>query len=136
MTPGQAIGVGVGAGGIGGASGGIAGTGGISLFGSYINATPGVGGRSAQLYSPGGSPGTGYGGTVCITGGYGGDGNAGTNIFPGNGAASAFGGGGRAAASGGNVEQNGMAPGSGGGGCYGVSGTGGSGAPGIVIVEY
>ncbi len=136
VTPGQAINIGVGSGGAGGTFAGVAGTGGLSAFGTYINATPGLGGRSAELYSPGGSPGSGYGGALCITGGYGGDGNAGTIIFPGNGAASAFGGGGRAAASGGNVEQNGVAPGSGGGGCYGVSGSGGNGAPGIVIVEY
>lgn len=137
VTPGQSIPVTVGAAGTPGTyAGSVAGNGGISAFGGYISASPGLGGTSAALYSPGGSPGNGYGGAVSITGGYGGDGNAGSNIFPGNGGASSFGGGGRAAANGGNLEQNGMAYGSGGGGCYGISGNGGSGATGVVIVEY
>lgn len=137
VSPGISIPITVGSGGGGGFTGSAtAAAGTFSAFGIYLNATGGSGGASAAAYSPGGSPGSGSGGAVNLTGGYGGDGSSGSLLFTGNGGASYFGGGGRAAASGGNAEQNGAAPGAGGGGCYGIAGNGGSGAPGIVIVEF
>ena len=137
VSPGQTIGVTVGVGGAGGVSNGsISGSGAASAFGSFLAATGGSGGSSAALYSPGGNPGSGSGGLFNTGGGYGSDGNSGNIVCPGNGGASAFGGGGRAAANGGNYQQNALAAGSGGGGCYSAPGNGGSGAAGIVIVEY
>jgi hypothetical protein len=136
VTPGTTIPVTVGAGGTGAPGTGSGGTGGTSSFGTYLSATGGSGGDSAATYAAGGAPGTGSGGTMVATGGFGSDGNGGTVMFAGNGGASAFGGGGRAAAAGNYAQQNGTAPGSGGGGCYGSAGNGGSGAAGIVIVEY
>ena len=136
VTPGTVIPVTVGGGGSGAVGSGLGGTGGTSSFGAYVSATGGGGGASAATYAPGGVPGAGSGGPTVMTGGYGSDGNGGSVTFAGNGGASAFGGGGRAAAAGNYAQQNGTAPGSGGGGCYGSSGNGGGGAPGIVIVEY
>ena len=137
VTPGQAIAVTVGAGGAGGASGGASpGNGGTTSFGALMSATGGGGGGNATSFAAGGSPGSGNGGSVVLTGGFGSDGNAGSVTFAGNGGASAFGGGGRAASAGGFSQQNGQAPGSGGGACYLTAQSGGSGAPGIVIVEY
>ena len=136
-TSGSAILVTVGAGGVGGVtSGGTSGNGGTSSFGAYVSASGGGGGSNAGTYAYGGAPGVGSGGALVTSGGYGSDGNGGTVTFAGNGGASLFGGGGRAASAGSAVEQNGTAPGSGGGGCYGTNGNGGSGAPGITIVEY
>ena len=135
VLPGEVIAVTVGAAGIGGTTL-PAETGGTSSFGSTIGATGGSAGGNAASYAPGGTPGEAYGGSLNIMGGYGSDGNGGTTMFLGNGGASYFGGGGRAASSGGVSQQAGQAPGSGGGGCYGVVGNGGNGAPGIVIVEY
>ncbi len=137
VTPGQAIPITIGAGGGPGSTGTAnGGSGGTTSFGAALSATGGAGGSSAATYAYGGAPGIGSGGSLVISGGYGSDGNGGTAILAGNGGASAFGGGGRAAATGGSPEQPGTAPGSGGGGCYGVNGNGGSGAPGIVIVEF
>lgn len=137
LIPGQAIPITVGASGTGaGVSGPNAGTGGTTSFGTLLSATGGLGGANAGTYAYGGGPGSGSGGSLVLLGGYGSDGNGGTFVFPGNGGASAFGGGGRAASAGGYAQQNGAAPGSGGGGCYGTNGNGGSGATGIVIVEY
>lgn len=137
VSPGQIVAVTVGGGGSPGvASGPSAGTGGTSSFGTALSATGGGGGSSASTYAFGGAPGSGSGGSLSIVAGYGSDGNGGTVIFAGNGGASAFGGGGRAASAGGYPQLNGTAPGSGGGGCYSTSGNGGSGAAGIVIVEY
>ncbi len=137
VQPGQSIPVIVGDGGAGGISGGaLATAGGTSAFGSAISATGGQFGANAASFAAGGSPGIGAGGTINLAGGFGSDGNAGSSIFAGNGAASCFGGGGRAAASGSNPQQVALAPGSGGGACYGVYGNGGGGAAGIVIVEF
>ena len=137
VQPGQVISAIVGSGGAGGVSGGgYAGTGGSSSFGPTINATGGSGGAPAASFAPGGSPGGGSGGAVNLAGGYGSDGNGGSVMFAGNGGSSLFGGGGRAASAGSAVQQNGAAPGSGGGACYAVSGDGGNGAPGIAIVEF
>ncbi len=137
VTPGQAIGIGIGAGGSGGVPGGAgAGTGGTTSFGSLISATGGTGGQGGALFAPGGEPGVGAGGSLSLSGGFGSDGNGGSFTFAGNGGASFFGGGGRAASAGQGAVQNGLAPGSGAGGCYGIAETGGQGAAGIVILEY
>ncbi len=136
VTSGTVIPVTVGSGGNGAVGSGLGGTGGTSSFGGFVSASGGGGGESAATYAAGGPPGSGSGGSVVVTGGYGSDGNGGTAMFAGNGGTSAFGGGGRAAAAGSYAQQNGTAPGSGGGGCYGSPGNGGNGAAGIVIVEY
>ena len=136
VQPGQSIPVTIGVSGLAGVvNGNLAGTGGSSSFGS-ITATGGSGGANAATFAPGGGPGYGSGGSFNVPGGYGSDGNGGSFVFPGNGGASFFGGGGRAASVGSAPQQNGQAYGSGAGACYGVSGDGGIGAPGIVIVEY
>ncbi len=137
VQPGQIIPVTVGYAGIGAAAGGAnAGGGGSSAFGTSISATGGNGGASAASFAFGGNPGLGTGGMLNLAGGYGSDGCGGNIIFPGNGGASFFGGGGRAASVGSATQQNGIAPGSGGGGCYNVNGNGGYGGPGIVVVEF
>ena len=137
VQAGQSYAVAVGSGGTGAVNGGAySSVGGVSSFGFAVSATGGAGGGTAAPFAPGGDPGVGFGGTVNIYGGYGSDGNGGSLTFAGNGGASFFGGGGRAASAGGATEQNGAAPGSGGGGCYGVYGNGGNGAPGLVIVEF
>ncbi len=137
VTPGQIIPIVVGQGGTaGGTSGTPAGVGGTSSFGTITSATGGYGGANGVSFAFGGSPGAGAGGAINISGGYGSDGNGGSTTFAGNGGASFFGGGGRAAAVSSAPQQIAVAPGAGGGGCYGVQGNGGNGAPGIVIVEF
>ncbi len=137
VLPGQSFSVTVGAAGAAAISGGAAaGSGGSSSFGTAISATGGQAGASAANFAFGGAPGGGAGGVLNLSGGYGSDGNGNGFTFAGNGGASQFGGGGRAAATGGSVQQNGTAPGSGAGACYGVNGNGGIGGPGIVIVEF
>ncbi len=136
VQPGQAIAVTVGAQGLAGVmDGNFATAGSPSAFGP-ITATGGSGGANAASFAPGGAPGYGSGGTVNVSGGYGSDGNGGSFVFAGNGGSSFFGGGGRAASAGSAAQQNGQAYGSGAGACYGVNGNGGTGAPGIVVVEY
>lgn len=137
VIPGQSVAINVGAGGSVGVAGGAgAGSGGTSSFGGLISASGGAGGINGSAFASGGSPGVGSGGSVNLPGGFGSDGNGGAFTFAGNGGASLFGGGGRAAAQGGVAAQNGQAPGSGAGGCYGILENGGQGAAGIVIVEY
>ena len=137
VQAGQVIPVTVGSPGIGGVAGSNAATpGSISAFGANISATGGSAGAAAAAFAFGGTPGFGIGGSMNFAGGYGSDGNGAGLTFAGNGGSSFFGGGGRAASVGSATEQNANAPGSGGGGCYGVSGNGGNGAPGIVVVEY
>ena len=137
VTPGQVFAITVAQGGTPGLTSGTpAGVGGTSSFGTVMSATGGFGGASGSTYAFGGSPGAGAGGAINISGGYGSDGNGGSFVFAGNGGASFFGGGGRAAASSGAIQQVAQAPGSGGGGCYGVQGNGGPGAPGLVVVEF
>ncbi|WP_158746089.1 glycine-rich domain-containing protein [Acidisphaera sp. L21] len=135
VTPGQVIPITVAG---GGAAGNVAAAtaGGTSNFGSAMSATGGSGGGNAQSFASGGAPGAGFGGSLNLRGGYGSDGNAGTVMFAGNGGVSYFGGGGRAASTGSATEQIALAPGSGGGAAYSVSGAGGPGAPGVVIVEF
>lgn len=135
VTPGQLIPLTVGAGGAS-ASGRVSGVaGGTTSFGSSLSATGGGGGGSANTQSPGGPGGQGFNGALSLAGGYGGDGSVTSAGIGGNGGASAFGGGGRGA-SGGGIFANGQAPGSGGGGGYRDPTPGGTGANGIIIVEY
>jgi hypothetical protein len=137
VTPGQSVAINVGGGGGAGLPTGAAGgSGGTSSFGGLISASGGGGGISEISFASGGNPGVGSGGSLNLTGGFGSDGNGAPFTFAGNGGASFFGGGGRAASAGSVIQQNGQAPGSGGGGCYGVAENGGLGAPGTVIVEY
>lgn len=133
VTPGQAITVTIGGGGI------TNGSGGTTSFGSFCSATGGSGSSfTATAVSPGGAGGTGSGGDVNIEGGYGSDGQNASFVFAGNGGNSIFGGGGRAGAHGG---EPGGAPGAGGGGAYDALATstvynGGTGANGIVLVRW
>lgn len=140
VVPGSAISVAVGRGGTpseapSGTASINAGDGGTSSFGSFMSANGGHGGTVGTATDPnfgGGLGGTAVGGTLCLVGGDGTDGNL-HSLFAGNGGASAFGGGGRGGI---GTGYNGRAPGSGGGGCYQTAGLGGIGAPGIVIIEY
>ncbi len=137
VQPGEVIPVTIGGPGSGAVAGGAsAGGGGATTFGSIMSATGGNGGASAASFAFGGAPGMGAGGTINLGGGYGSDGNGDTFVFAGNGGASVFGGGGRAAAVSSAPQQVALAPGAGGGGCYGIEGNGGNGAPGILIVEF
>ncbi len=137
VQPGQVIPVTVGSAGTAGISGGAAaGQGGTTSFGTMMAATGGLGGAPGAGSAPGAAPGAGTGGAINANGGYGSDGNGAGFVFAGNGGSSAFGGGGRAATNGSSPQQNGQAPGSGAGGCYGIAQNGGIGAAGLVIVEY
>jgi hypothetical protein len=149
VTPASTIAITVGAGGAGGyagangpsgATGASGGNGGTSSFGSFCSATGGEGGQFLSAQSTyGGAGGQGSGGELAGHGGCGSDGQNAATVIGGNGGASMMGGGGRAStAAGGNTNTaiNGLAPGSGGGGVYNSTGTGGSGASGIVVLEY
>jgi hypothetical protein len=141
LTAGQTVTAIVGGGGAGGsaANPSTAATGGTTSFGAYIQATGGVGGinNAAGTTSAGGAPGVGSGGQINIYGANGGDGNPlNAAVQGGAGASSIRGGGGRTAIGGGSVA-NGLAPGSGGGGCWSsTSHVGGNGADGEIRVSY
>ncbi len=113
-------------------------SGGTSTFGDYLTANGGTGSNFNQsTSSAGGLGGTASGGIYNLTGGDGGDGQAGGFIFAGNGGGSYWGGGGRAGNQGG---FGGRAYGAAGGGAYDASLTGnafsgGTGQAGFVIVE-
>jgi hypothetical protein len=141
LTPGQTVGVTVGAGGAVPASPGNGGPGGMSSFGFYISATGGAGGSggtTTQFAMAGGAGGAGTGGQINRGGSYGSDSivlacRGGDGGGPGNGRASSgpinglnaigYGGGG----GGGGTTTTGSPP---------EGFQGGNGAPGIVIVEY
>lgn len=126
----------VGPGGAGGSAVFTGSSGGTTSFGiSLVAATGGQGGASNNPDSHGGSPGVGALGSMLQPGGYGGDGTRAEFVPGGNGGASAFGGGGRGANQGG-YPALGLAAGSGGGGGYGLNSNGGTGAPGIVVLEW
>lgn len=135
QVAGAVVPVTIGAGGAGGGSGASGSAGGSSSFGSLCSASGGGGGGAGSL-AAGGGGGFGFGGVLQIAGGFGSDGEAGGVTFPGDGGASAFGGGGRASNGYAASQQDGQAPGSGAGGCYFSAGSGGTGAAGLVIVEY
>ncbi len=139
LVPGTVIPVMIGAGGAGAGplASGVAG--GVTSFGAagpaVVGATGGQGGASNNPDSHGGAGGSGTGGAVLMPGGFGADGPRTGNVPAGCGGASAFGGGGRGAFQGGG-PANGQAPGSGAGGAYGTPSTGGTGAQGLVIIEF
>ena len=142
VTPGSVIAITVGTGGGGGGSGASGGNGTESSFGAFCVAYGGEGGQFQTTQSTfGGAGGNASGGELAGSGGCGSDGQNGTTVIGGNGGASMLGGGGRAStATGGstNLSINGQAPGSGGGGIYNSTGAaaGGSGANGLVVLEY
>ena len=109
--------------------------GGISSFGSYCSA---MGGRPVVTWGIGGFGGWGIGGDINIRGGNAHTGNIdgyANSERGGTGGASYWGSGGRGGTNW-MTRQNGRAPGSGGGGTQvNSSNQGGSGAPGIVVVE-
>ena len=139
MSPGTVIPVTVGTGGTA-SSGNTGGSGGTSSFGTYVSATGGLGGIGGTTYGPmaGGAGGTGVGGTINNSGSYGTDcvlsgARGGDGGGPGNGR-------GTTGAIGALAGQ-GYGGGGGGGGSNstvgaGTGALGGSGASGIVIVEY
>lgn len=135
VRPGDSIPVVVGAGGSSAAPHQTGGTGGTTRFGEFVVASGGVGGGSSNPDSRGGEGGLGLAGSLVIGGGMGGDGPTTPGVPAGNGGSSVFGGGGRGSDSGG-TPANGRAPGSGAGGAYGAEASGGTGAAGLVIVEY
>jgi hypothetical protein len=140
VTPGALIPYLVGAGGAGGAASASAPNGGGTTLSTWLLGGGGQGGQYVSAGNTfGGTGGVGSGGELYGNGGSGDDGQNGSVFFGGCGGASMLGGGGRAStASGGvvNSAANGQAPGSGGGGVYDTAGTGGTGANGIIILEY
>ena len=139
VQPGALIPIQVGAGGPGAAPRINGVVGGASWFGGQtapgIAAGGGTGGHSGNPDSRGGEGGPGLAGLLQSAGGGGGDGAILAGIPAGLGGSSALGGGGRAAL-GGGPQNSARGPGGGGGGGYGDNSPGGSGAPGVVIVEY
>lgn len=134
VTPGASMAYSVGTGGAGSTTGtGTAG--GNSSFGG-ATATGGGGGVAVSGTSSGGGGGGSCSGAPMNFGGSdGGDGNTtNRNIQGGNGAPGPFGGGGR---TGFPTGVEGHAPGSGGGAAWGnLSGSGGAGAPGAVLIRW
>ncbi len=135
LTPGMVIPVTVGAGGsAGAASNGAGGNGGTSSFGTYCSAIGGGGGAfQSPVSSAGPAGGTAVGGDLNVQGQYGEDGQSNTVVNPASGGSTGHGWGGRGGDGGGFA---GTGYGAGGGGAYNVSGPGGAGAPGLVLVEY
>jgi len=135
VVPGGVVVVTVGVGGAGGVPRYNGAAGGPTSFGALVAASNGVGGHSGNPDSRGGDGGRGTAGAVLLSGGPGGDGPLAASLPGGAGGASAFGGGGRSAYLGGAAAQ-GQAAGSGAAGGYGPNTPGGTGANGLVIVEY
>ncbi|NIX75377.1 hypothetical protein [Microvirga terricola] len=143
LTPGAAIPVTVGLGGVGVANAASAGTaGGTSSFGSYCSATGGTGGLSGRNYlSTGGTGGVATGGDINIPGAAGGTGGP-QSTWDINYLLHVFNKGGLAGLPFGNVSAfgtgaNGAGYGTGGNGASGGSAlAGGNGAPGLVIVRW
>lgn len=140
VTPGTSITITVGTGGVGGGNSSVSasanngGSGGSSSFGAYVSATGGVGGFGTLLGESGigGAGGRGYGNALVI---FGGTGHSGFCVgFSGLGGAGGVGAQGGGGAPAGN-SHTGSSPGGGGGG--GVNDSyGGTGANGLVVVEY
>ena len=139
LTPGTVIPVTVGAGGAA-SSGSTGGSGGTSSFGTYVSATGGAGGTGGTSYGPmaGGAGGSGVGGNVNFNGSYGTDcvlsaARGGDGGGPGSGrgttgALPAFAGQGYGGGGGGGGSNSTVGAGAG--------ALGGTGASGVVIVEY
>jgi hypothetical protein len=160
VTPGQGIAATIGAGGAGGSAGIFNGTnGGSTSFGALMSASGGSGGGivggvgGGAGFSAGGAGGTGgSGGSIALAGGSGGDGlvgsapapaPAGTIVYmPGYGGASILGTSVRAGTFSSGSAGNGNNFGGGGAGSYfflsstSASVAGGSGAQGVIILEY
>ena len=140
LTPGQIIPVTVGAEGIAPTTFGSGGAGGTSSFGTYMSATGGQGGQggSGTLFATaGGAGGVGVGARVIQGGAMGGDGIA-IASHGGDGGGQGRGRGASGPLAG--LSAIGFGGGGGGGGASGGSSPtgspGGSGAPGIVIIEF
>jgi hypothetical protein len=139
VSPGATLAVTVGAGGAGGVGATSGSNGSSSSVGSLcVGGGGGFGGWGSSVSSAGGTGGTATGGAVNIAGGFGGDGQSGVNMLSGYGGASYFGGGARASST---TPVTVLVPGAGGGGSYdtsftGTSVNGGSGANGVVIIEW
>ena len=142
LVPGTSISITVGGGGgpgvNSGNSGGSGGTGGTSAFSNLLSATGGIGGNGfGSGLSPGGS---GVNGTINITGNYGGGWvTAESRYFNNYGGASFMSPASARAFSSYAYGSAGIAYGGGGGGGGGVNGNtvyGGTGAAGVVIVEF
>jgi hypothetical protein len=140
LTPGTAIPVTVGAGGVAPSSPAQGGGGGTSSFGSYVSATGGTGGGggTAMATCAGGSGGVGVGGDAVFGGAYGTDG---ITVAPRGGTGGGPGGGRGTSGLIVGIAATGPGGGGGGGGASAAGGTGtgaqgGNGAAGIVIVEY
>lgn len=136
VTPGQTIQITVGSGGAGGAAAGSGLDGAPTSVGTQLTVLGGSHGGYTSGSTAGGAGGAAFGGDVQIPGGSGGDGYAVTTgvILPGYGGASAIGTSVRAASS--AVGTNGASYGGGGAAIYGRAAAGGTGAPGVVIVEW
>ena len=139
LTPGSAIYVTVGAGGVASATPAQGGPGGTSSFGNFLSATGGGGGNggTSGLPNAGGTGGIGVGGAVNEAGAYGTDcvvqaARGGDGGGPGNGRGTT----GQLT----GIAANGPGGGGGGAGCSlpggGAGAVGGNGAAGLVIIEY
>jgi len=108
---------------------------GTNSFGPFCSATAGSTGGSSASGAVGGGGGAGSGGTFNVTGGAGGPNDI-SAVTGGQGGPSVLGGGGAGANPGSNGAAGGNYGGGGGGGARGPAvNTGGTGAPGIVVVE-
>ena len=101
-----------------------------------VYATGGQGGSSGSMSTvSGGAPGSGVTGQLLTAGGYGNDGSFNQQSASGVGGSGPYGGGGRSSQQGsGGIGGSGC--GAGGGGSWNGQGNGGTGSPGLVIVEW
>lgn len=111
----------------------LGGQGGTTSFGSLCSAVGGKGGLGNDGGGAGGAGGEATGGQLNILGGYGTDGDTTYGNHTGLGGSCPFGFGGR---SGAGFGFSGTGYGGGGGGCWGISGYGGKGARGVIVVEW
>lgn len=139
LTVGQVVQYVVGGPGLPGSdTGGDGGYGGTSSFGTFLGASGGGPGQGGQTGAAGGQGGAGTCAAglpaLLLFGGCGSDGSPGGTTYGGLGGAGYWGGGARGGTTDGALES-GQTPGSGGGGGYYTEHGGGSGAPGIVVIE-
>jgi hypothetical protein len=143
-TMGASVALVIGAAGVGAPYGatdnnGAAGNGGSTSFGVLFTATGGLGGKGSAVASGGGAGGTCSGANLNLQGGMGADGSIFASTVPGGqGGASFWGGGARSSiglAADGYKTKEATVPGAGGGGAWGAAaGSGGDGAPGIIVI--
>jgi hypothetical protein len=139
VTPGQTIAVTIGAGGAGGTSaGGNGGNGGTTSFGALLTAGGGAGGfgSTSGLPAPGGTGGTGSGGSFGFSGQDGTPGSSPGGSFTGGVGGGSFMFGVTTQNIGGGSGQSGFYPGQAGCGAGGGAVVGGSGAAGLLEVEW